>query len=185
MNQTNDTILQAIDIVVNARLNAIKRDSTIKAQIVDVSQAEKGIYTIKYQNATFTAYNSSPSILYKPEESVYVSVINGDLGNDKYIIGKVSSRNATNEYIETVDINDYYQTGGPAFETLYEFSSNAINTTGIEIPAYKTALIRKEDNYLNLISNCKSIFINNLENDSSLLPYSKEYGYIQILKQLN
>lgn len=179
MNQTNDTILQAIDIVVNARLNAIKRDSTIKAQIIDVSQAEKGIYTIKYQNATFTAYNSSPAILYKPEESVYVSVINGDLGNDKYIIGKVSSRNTTNEYIETVDMNDYYQTGGPAFETLYSFSSNAINTTGIEIPAYKTALL-KEDNSLNLTSNCKSIFTNNLENDSNLLPYSKEYGYIQI-----
>ena len=179
MNQTNDTILQAIDIVVNARLNAIKRDSTIKAQIIDVSQAEKGIYTIKYQNATFTAYNSSPAILYKPEESVYVSVINGDLGNDKYIIGKVSSRNTTNAYIETVDMNDYYQTGGPAFETLYEFSSNATNTTGIEIPAYKTALL-KEDNSLNLTSNCKSIFTNNLENDSNLLPYSKEYGYIQI-----
>lgn len=180
MNQTNDTILQAIDIVVNARLNAIKRDSTIKAQIVDVSQAEKGIYTIKYQNATFTAYNSSPAILYKPEESVYVSVINGDLGNDKYIIGKISSRNSTNEYIETVDINDYYQTGGPAFEILYNFTSNAINEVGIEIPAYTTTLINKKDNSLNLNSNCKSIFTNTLTDDSSLLPYSKEYGYIQI-----
>lgn len=175
MNQTNDTILQAIDIVVNARLNAIKRDSTIKAQIYSTAQAEKGIYSIKYQNAIFTAYNSNLSVSYNIDDNVYVTVINGDLGNDKYIVGKVIAKNKDNQYVETVDVNDYYQLIGPAFETLYQFEEDSIN--GLEIPAHK-AILLNNNNELN--QNCYAIIYNNTENDDKLLNYSKQYGYIQI-----
>lgn len=175
MNQTNDTILQAIDIVVNARLAQLHKDTTIKGTIVDASNSSKGKYIIKYQNSLFDVYTDSTDVVYKEDESIYITVPSGDMNNKKFILGKVKDLELS-EYVDIVDPNQQYELVGVPFEAYYGIAQENV----VYIPGYKGS---KEDD-IEIDENTKqskykSIFLNNSLSSSSIEAYSEKYEFIQ------
>lgn len=81
-----DTLFQSIDTIVSARIANLPYDQTIECYITNNSQADKGIYKVKYQNAEFEAVSDNTE--YKIDERVYVQVPQGDFDQDKIIIRK-------------------------------------------------------------------------------------------------
>ena len=166
MNEINSLILQAVDTVVNARMAKQSKDTTIVAQIYDNAEAILGKYTIKYQNAYFDVYNNDTQTIYKKDESVYILVPLGDMGQRKFILG--SAKNVKESpYVEITDPNDRYDLMGPEVSVLFKQETQFQQEYGI--PGYKTE--------------GKRVFIyTNPEigkNKSRLLPYSNLYEYIQ------
>ena len=104
MNETNDTILRAVDIVVNARLAQLKKDTTIVGTICDVSKASTGKYRALYQNQYIDVYTDDLTANYKIDESIYITVPSGDMNSKKFILGRVKELKIS-EYVDIVDPN--------------------------------------------------------------------------------
>lgn len=89
MGKLEDNILNAIDIVVKAKIENAKYDRTIMAQIVSCEDEEIGKYKCKYQGIIITAYSSHPLLKYNINDNVYILTIPEDSsGQGKIIIGK-------------------------------------------------------------------------------------------------
>ena len=80
-------MFDAISIVADSIVKKYQYDKTIEAKIVSVAQKEKGIYKVEYENALFDAYSSDTQSYYE-NETVYVSVPQGDFSKQKHIIGR-------------------------------------------------------------------------------------------------
>lgn len=164
MNETNDTILRAVDIVVNARLAQLKKDTTIVGTICDVSKASTGKYRALYQNQYIDVYTDDLTANYKIDESIYITVPSGDMNSKKFILGRVKELKIS-EYVDIVDPNQRYELVGIPLENQYKISQNEI-----AIPGYSG---EKTDNTR------KNIFLYNPNDTISILPYSELYEYIQ------
>ena len=94
MTDYNETWLQAMDILISKRLSEISFDRTISATIEDASRADEGIYLVSTGNAKFTAYSRDSS--YRVNDTVMVTIPEGDYDKQKMIIGKqVKNQNDT------------------------------------------------------------------------------------------
>ena len=80
-------MFDAISIVADSIVKKYQYDKTIEAKIVSIAQKEKGIYKVEYENALFDAYSSDTQSYYE-NETVYVSVPQGDFSKQKHIIGR-------------------------------------------------------------------------------------------------
>lgn len=87
----NNSILQAIDIVLQERIKNLAFDKTIICTIIDDSGKKNGKYYVSDGSTKFYAYSSVDS--YNVDEQVRVSIANGDMTQDKYIIGKYIANN--------------------------------------------------------------------------------------------
>lgn len=105
--QSKVNFLEAIDEIAKARLKTLSYDRTIKAIIIDNTNAEKGLYEVSQIGAektnVFTAYSHYTS--YKKGEYVYVTIPEGDAAsNNKLIIGKyVNSDETYYNYVNPLD----------------------------------------------------------------------------------
>lgn len=88
----SNNIIQAIDTIVESRLNQLKLDRTIKAIINSVEDVTLGIYTVQFQNNIKTAYAIDPSEFYYEGDTVLVKIPENDLSN-KILIEKLDSNN--------------------------------------------------------------------------------------------
>ena len=164
MNETNDTILRAVDIVVNARLAQLKKDTTIVGTIYDVSKASSGKYRASYQNTIIDVYTDDLAADYKKDESIYITVPSGDMNSKKFILGRVKELEIS-QYVDIVDPNQQYELVGVPLENQYKISQDEI-----AIPGYSG---EKSD------ETRENIFIYNSNDTISILPYSELYEYIQ------
>lgn len=124
----SESLFQAIDTIVNKRLQAINFDNTDVYSIIDASKAELGEYKVTDGSVTFTAYSQSTD--YKENDAVYVTIPNNDFNQQKLIIGKytVDSEtpfvftNPTSTMIDVTGniINGEIQEGG--------LTANSVNT---------------------------------------------------------
>ena len=89
----SESLFQAIDTIVNKRLQAINFDNTDIYSIVDASKADLGEYKVTDGNVTFTAYSQTTT--YKENEAVYVTIPNNDFNQQKLIIGKYTANSET------------------------------------------------------------------------------------------
>ena len=85
MNNYSEQVLQAVDMVVQQRLNNISFDKTILCKIVDDKQKDSGQYIVEYENMKMTAYATEGVQEYKIGRQVYVLVPQGDFNLNKVI----------------------------------------------------------------------------------------------------
>jgi hypothetical protein len=74
-----EPILEATKIVAEKLISEVRFDQTVKATIVNDSNAYRGEYLVSTGNATFTAYCADDK--YKKNDAVLVTVPEGDYKN--------------------------------------------------------------------------------------------------------
>ena len=92
MNNIQESIFQAIDVITEKRISEIKFDKTIDCIVTSDANSDKGEYEVKYQDIVFTAYSSNNTVKYKIDDNVYVLIPQGDFSVKKNIIGKMSHK---------------------------------------------------------------------------------------------
>ena len=80
-------MFDAIGIIADSIVKKYQYDKTIEAKIISTAQKDKGIYKVEYENAIFDAYSSDTQSFYE-NETVYVSIPQGDFSKQKHIIGR-------------------------------------------------------------------------------------------------
>ena len=95
-----ENLFKAIDIITQERLTGLGYDKTIKATIVDDSNADKGEYIVSDGSSKFTAYSD---VKYSVDTVVYVIIPQGDYDNTKLIVGKYTDKNSTYNYANPSD----------------------------------------------------------------------------------
>jgi hypothetical protein len=82
-----EQILQAVEIVAEKCLNEVACDKTEICTITDDSDKKNGCYIVSNGSAKFNAYVKHQDEKYKINDSVRVSIPNGDYSLKKYIDG--------------------------------------------------------------------------------------------------
>lgn len=100
-----DNILEAVDIIVGARISQLEFDKTLLCKIEDAKNAERGEYIVTDGATSFKAYSADKS--YTEGISVYVSIPNGDMTKQKIITGKYVAEDS-DKYYTYVDPMDTY-----------------------------------------------------------------------------
>ena len=116
---TPNVILQAVDIVVNKRIEELELDKTIIATIDQpITPDRDGSYRVQYAGGYFTAYAAKGAV-YSPHTSVYVQVPQNNFSNKKIILGSTSSYYSEND-IEAVSsaMSNYMPVGKNALEKI-------------------------------------------------------------------
>lgn len=85
-------ICEATSIIVNKAIQNLSYDITVKATIIKENEVDgkiSGEYLCQYESNRFVAYGSPCS--HSAEDTVYVTVPNGDWDNKKFIIENKNS----------------------------------------------------------------------------------------------
>lgn len=107
---------QAVDQIVEKRLEAVSYDSTILCTIVDDSNRSKGLYIVTNNNTTkFEAFSENTT--YRKNNNVYVQIPGGDWNQQKIIVSKKT------------DTNKEAYTYKKPFDSFVDITGNLINGT--------------------------------------------------------
>ena len=106
--ELQQTILDAMDIVVNSRLQNIKRDKTVQATIESCENVSTNLYKAKYKNGYILAYADNKKS-YKKNDEVYIVVPEGDFSNRKIILGLLDETQNDKEVLYINQLLDKYQ----------------------------------------------------------------------------
>lgn len=111
-----NSLVEAINYLVNNRVENIDRDKTITATIVSCSNALTQEYQIQYNNGFLTAY-AQDGASFATNETVYVLVPLGDFSKKKTIIGRASgvSDDSNITFVSSL-LNDYNMIGKNVIE---------------------------------------------------------------------
>ena len=55
----SETLFEALDIIINKRLESVQKDKTILCVVEDASKANEGEYVVSNASAKFTAYSEN------------------------------------------------------------------------------------------------------------------------------
>jgi len=83
-----ENFLEAMDLIVQKRLENLKYDKTILCEVIEVLDDEQRVYRVSDGSNTFIAYAISSQFVFEEGDSVYVNVPNGDYNQQKYILGR-------------------------------------------------------------------------------------------------
>ena len=112
MSEVSEALFQAVGILIDKKIQAISFDQTIKAEIIDDTNASEGEYLVDNGSSKFFAYSNE--VKYKNKDAVLVTIPEGDYSNQKMIIGKQVNKN--NEPITYVS----------PFSTIIDLTNNLI-----------------------------------------------------------
>lgn len=148
-------ILDTIESMVNSAVAKAGYDKTIRATIIECTDAIVGKYKVKYQNNIFEAYANNKDIKYAKDTQVYILVPNGDMGQNKIILYSVYEAD-----IEKASLNQ--PTG--RYDFVGENSVNYTDAFGLRSGRSddKIILYNIEDG-TNLINYNEAVFANNLK----------------------
>lgn len=113
VNELQDKLLQAMDILNAQALNSISFDKTITCKIENDKDKKDGKYEVNDGNRIFTAYSNDTRL--KAGDTVYVTVPEGIFENQKMIIGK-----------KTADNDKPFNFTQP-FDTFFDMTGNLVN----------------------------------------------------------
>lgn len=91
-----DSVYKAIDVIVEKRIEDLRLDKTIKANIIRCLDADQRKYKIGYAGGETVAYAQLEET-YFPNTEVYVLVPEGNFNNKKQIVGRTSTLNSETE----------------------------------------------------------------------------------------
>lgn len=89
-NQLQDAILDAIDTLVNHRIENLQADKTVTATIVQCTNSLTGEYKCSYNGGLLYAY-AQEGVTYTQNQSVYILVPQGDFTQKKTIVSKTQA----------------------------------------------------------------------------------------------
>lgn len=160
MNNISEQILSTIDIITNDKISQLRFDKTIQATIYSVVDINTGEYKVKYETGIFSAFSDDTSKTYRVDDSVYVTVPEGDFSGRKVIRSLVSATSLSEAALTSLanSVNEV----SPNFTAMY----------GQEIKDLPAKIMCYEDNTKKLWSNTTT---NNL-----FIQYANNYEYIQI-----
>lgn len=118
MADYENLILDSVEMIVQNALDNAKYDRTIQAKILKCTDSLKGIYTVKYQDAKFTAYASNVEDIYTEGTSVYILVPENNMQSHKTILGVVKNNNTQYSTI-VLDSYRFFEIS-TSFITLYQ-----------------------------------------------------------------
>jgi hypothetical protein len=107
-NKIKKAFLDSYEILSDKKVNNASFDKTIQGTILECKDPSIGRYLIRYQDSTIEAYAVSPSIDYPKGNLVYISVPQGDMKNQKTILG--SAKQLGTNYIEDLTQEDTFDT---------------------------------------------------------------------------
>lgn len=88
--QIQENLCKSIEILVKKYIADAGLDKVIKARVIQCIDEDRCKYICKYQDATISATSNLPKeFKYEKDSIVYILVPQGDLGNDKLILGEV------------------------------------------------------------------------------------------------
>ena len=119
VNELQEKLLQAMDILNAQALSGISFDKTITCTIEDDTHKKEGKYTVTDGTKSFTAYSTDTS--YRINNTVYVTIPQGNYENQKIIIGKQAD-DTKEPFIFTTP-----------FDTIFDMTDNVLvnkNTEG-------------------------------------------------------
>lgn len=90
MENLSENLFQAIDTIIAARINSLPYDFTKQCKVISIDEANKGIYRVNDGAASFEVYGEANA--YQLEDIVRVSVPEGKMELDKFIVGKWLTR---------------------------------------------------------------------------------------------
>lgn len=144
VNELQEKLLKAIDILNAQALNSISFDKTIICTIENDKDKKDGKYEVNDGNRIFTAYSNDTKL--RSGDTVYVTVPEGNFENQKMIIGK-----------KTADNSKPFNFTQP-FDTFFDMTGNvAVGAMPIEAVANneedkRIAILYEKDEQGNTIS---------------------------------
>ena len=116
----NDSALkefvQSMASLVDSRLNKLRLDYTVEAEIMSVENADEGEYKVLYQSNIFSAFAGDENKKYKVGDMVYMLVPQNNFNMKKIIIGKVS-KNSFNK--ANMNLSNFIVANGPSINSFY------------------------------------------------------------------
>ena len=85
-NPYSDSLLESIDIICDSKIKKMTNIEVIIGEIIDVINASKGIYQIKYQNAVFVAYSDNTDYIIGNS----VLILTSQNPQINYILGRIN-----------------------------------------------------------------------------------------------
>jgi len=147
-------ILTAIETLVDSAVQSAGYDKTIKATIINQTNAAIGEYKVKYQDSVFYAYSIDTAIVYPKDTLVYIQVPGNDMKQVKTIIGAVNKDDI--DYTEVLETEDYYDAVGGN-------SCNSETTYGLCSYNGETNItLYDRDNSINLVNYDEDLLKTNL-----------------------
>ena len=134
-NNISENLFQAVDVILSSRLSELEYDKTLVCTIESADNAKKGEYRVTDGSSHFLAYSENTQ--YAVGAKVYVTVPNGDMGNQKIITGKyVASDEA--EYFDYVSpLNNFIDITGNLIDTDISYSLLANDPDKTEIKLWE------------------------------------------------
>lgn len=110
-NRIENSICEAIQIIADKTVAHAGFDKTIRANIVQVTDATTGEYKVKYQDSEFTARAADTGINYQPDAQVLVLIPGNDWSRPKTILNGVNL--PASNYKQVPSNNNVYNVNGP------------------------------------------------------------------------
>lgn len=123
MNNTSESILSAVDILVNEAISKLSYDKTIIAEITSIVNLDSGEYKIKYTGNIVSAFSSDLEKQYKVGDSVYVTIPEGELSNKKIILCRTDEQSLS--YGEMLSLSNSIIEASPTFDTMYQYDKDS------------------------------------------------------------
>jgi hypothetical protein len=125
-------ILDAIETVVSNAISNAEYDKTIKAIVIELTDASLGKYKLRYQDSEIEAYTNNIDIYYPAGTLVSILIPNSDFSQTKTIIDAVEKNKV--EYSTIVEADEEYNTeGGNAIAATQEFGLCSYKPEDIQI----------------------------------------------------
>lgn len=135
-NNISENLFQAVDVILSSRLSELEYDKTLICTIESTDNAKKGEYRVTDGSSHFLAYSQNTE--YAVGAKVYVTVPNGDMGNQKIITGKYVATDEA-EYFDYVSpLNNFIDITGNLIDTNISYSLLANDPDEKEIKLWET-----------------------------------------------
>ena len=119
-NNISENLFQAVDVILSSRLSELEYDKTLVCTIESADNAKKGEYRVTDGSSHFLAYSENTE--YAVGAKVYVTVPNGDMGNQKIITGKYVATDEA-EYFDYVSpLNNFIDITGNLIDVDISYS---------------------------------------------------------------
>ena len=161
-NSIQESINNAIDTIVNKRIDALALDKTVIGVIDSIVDSTRHIYKIKYDGGFVNAKSQSENAIYLPGMAVYVQIPQNDMTKDKLIISRATTaRDEIRTDVTVSAINNFSIIGT---NLLQKNSNKTISDSGLGIRSYhnyetetaetishRVQSLYGEDNFYNLL----------------------------------
>lgn len=101
-----NSLLQAMDMISSKRIAEAGFDKTVQATIIECVDESIGKYKVRYQDGFWYAFSNNIDTKYIKGTSVYILIPNGNMNNEKTILGSTEKLGINYTYIE--DEQDRY-----------------------------------------------------------------------------